>query len=132
MLKKFLSVIAGVAAGVLVVFAGDYLSHLIYPPPANLNYNDTEALKAYVMSISTYMWAIMLGYWLLSSLLGGFVAGKLNPQDWKISALFTGLLLLAGAASNFVAIPHPLWMMVAAVILYLPAAWLGGKLANPK
>lgn len=131
MLKIFLSVLAGALTGAIVVFAGDYLSHLIYAPPANFDFNNQEALQAYAESIPTHVFAIMLCFWLLSSFSGGFVAGKINPQGWQLSALLTGLLLLAGAASNFYAIPHPLWMMVAAVILYLPAAWLGGKLANP-
>jgi hypothetical protein len=31
---------------------------------------------------------------------------------------------------NVVLIPHPLWFTVATFIVFLPAAWLGGRLAG--
>jgi len=38
--------------------------------------------------------------------------------------------VLAGVIANAVMIPHPTWMTVLGVLLPLPAAWLGARLAR--
>ncbi len=132
MLKRILSVIAGIATGFVVVFIGDSITHIINPPPAGLNFEDKNAINHYAASIPTYVLVLMLFFWILSSFLGGLVAAKINPDRWKVSSSITGALLMIAAILNMLLIPHPIWMMIASVILYIPAAYLGGKLVAKK
>ena len=41
-----------------------------------------------------------------------------------------GALVVAAVILNASLIPHPLWMTVTGVLLPLPAAWLGARLAR--
>ena len=130
MRKRILSVMAGVLAGFITVSIGDAITQQLYPANG-LNYQDKEALKNFISHLPTTCFVIMLGFWCLSSFIGGLVAGKVNPDSWMRSSILTGLVLLAASVGNMVMIPyHPIWMMVSCVILYIPLAYLGGKLVN--
>ncbi len=130
MIKRILSVLAGLVAGFITISIGDGITQHLYPANG-LNYQDKEALKNFITQLPNSCFAMMLSYWCLSSFIGGMVAGKVNPKSWLHSSLLTGLLLLAASIGNMVMIPyHPNWMMVSCIILYIPLAYLGGKLVN--
>ena len=130
MKKRILSVMAGVVAGFITVSIGDAITQQLYPANG-LNYQDKEALKNFISHLPTSCFVIMLCFWCLSSFIGGFVAGKVNQETWMLSSILTGLILLAASVGNMVMIPyHPNWMMVSCIILYIPLAYLGGKLTN--
>jgi len=132
MKKEILSVLAGVITGIIVVMAGDFIAHSVFTTPETIDYNDKEALKVMMANIPVAMYAMMLAFWCLSSFLGGLVAGKINPGAWKRSSLITGVMLMAAAITNLIMLPHPMWMVVATVLLYLPCAYAGGSMANRK
>lgn len=129
-MRKILSVVTGVVAGIAIVFVGDATIHAINPPPVGLNYLDKNVMVAYVAGIPTYVLVIMLLFWMLSSFTGGLLAGWINRPEWKSSAMITGGILLAAAVLNMVLVSHPLWIWIAALVLYLPSAMLGGWLVN--
>lgn len=101
MKKRILSVMAGVVAGFITVSIGDAITQQLYPANG-LNYQDKEALKNFITQLPTTCFIIMLGFWCLSSFIGGLVAGKVNPDSWMRSSLLTGLILLAAAVGNMV------------------------------
>jgi hypothetical protein len=41
-----------------------------------------------------------------------------------------GVLVILAAVANMLMIPHPVWFWVVALLLFLPAAYLGGLLAR--
>jgi hypothetical protein len=131
-MKKVLSIIAGVITGFVIVFIGDAVSHSLNPMPVGLNYMDKSVMVAYVASIPTYVLVIMVIFWMLSSFLGGMLAARINRPEWKRACLVTGAILMAAALLNLALIPHPLWMWIAALIGYIPMAYLGGMLVKPK
>ena len=45
-------------------------------------------------------------------------------------ALTVGIVIVVGVIANAVMIPHPFWMTITGVLLPVPAAWLGAKLAT--
>lgn len=131
-MKKVLPIITGVIVGFLIVFIGDSVTHRLYPPPAGINFMDKAALDTFVASIPTYVLVVMLLFWLLSSFLGGLVAARLHRADWKKKSIITGSILMAAALLNMIMIPHPLWMLIASIALYIPVAFLGGWMVRPK
>jgi len=130
MARRILSVIAGIAVGVIIVMVGDAATHFLFPPPPDLNIENKEQMIVFVKSIPNSVFLIMFSFWILSSFTGGFVAGKINKAGWKRSSIVTGTILMAAAIINIVLLPHPVWMIIGVIILYIPAAWLGGKLAS--
>ena len=45
-------------------------------------------------------------------------------------AVGIGAVFLVFGAINLKMIPHPLWFAIIDLAIYLPAAWLGGRLAK--
>ena len=132
MTNRLLAVLAGVIAGVFVIFLGDILIHALFPAPDYLNMrNKTDAIKA-IELMPFIALVIMLFYWLLSSFIGGLVAGKIAKTNWQLPTIFTGIVLLMAAVYNMISIPHPIWMVVIAIVLYGPAAYYGGRMVNKK
>lgn len=131
-MKKVISIVAGVITGFVCVFIGDATTHAINPPPLGINFMDKNVMQAYVASIPTYVLVIMAIFWLCSSFLGGLVAARINRAEWKRSALITGSVLMAAGVFNMTLIPHPLWTWITVLAGYIPAAFIGGWLQQPK
>lgn len=126
MLKRILSVLAGVAAGLLVVTGTDYLCGKLYPPPANIDYKDMEAVKMMLSNMPLNAFFILLAGYALSSLLGGLVATLVSGRENSRAALIVGGVLMVGGLMNVTAVPgHPMWFIVTSTILYVPAAYVG-------
>lgn len=123
-----MAVIMGVIAGFVVTSIGEMISHAVYPSPEGFDYNDKQAIAAYIETLPVGAFIILMLGWALASFAGGAVASKLSKSKWYVWSLLTGTILMAGAIMNFINIPHPIWMSVVAVVLYLPMAFLGGKL----
>jgi hypothetical protein len=126
--RKILAVIGGVVLGGIVVFVVEWVSSLIYPPPAGLDMTDKEAMKAYVATLPIGALLFVLLAYVLGSLSGGWLAAKIaRDSKIRLSLIAGGVLLLFGII-NLVTIPHPLWFAVLTVLVFLPAAYFGGKL----
>lgn len=93
----------------------------VFPPPS-------EGLHV------TWMVLLALGYRIVFSIAGCFLTAKLAPQNPMKHALilgFIGVFLATFGAA--VAIPlnlSPTWYPIALIIVTLPCAWLGGRLAS--
>ena len=133
-MKKVLAIIAGVVSGFLIVFVGDAVIHALHPMPLGLNYMDKTVMMNYVENIPKYLLVMMVCFWALSAFIGGLVATLIEKVQWKSACMSTGGILLAAAMLNLImtAPSHPLWMWVAALVLYLPSALLGGWLIARK
>lgn len=133
-MKRIIGIVAGVACGFMVVFAGDAITHSLHPVPYGLNYADKAAMLDYIAGIPMYILVLMTIFWLLSSFFGGVVSAVITRAEWKRSSLTTGAILMAAALLNLImTIPaHPLWMWLAAIAGYVPAALLGGWLTGKK
>ena len=78
-------------------------------------------------SVTTPMWVSVLVAWVVGSWVGGAVATAWSKTTTLVVGTVVGLVLLAGAMSNMFVIPHPVWMMVLAVVLMPGAAILAAK-----
>ncbi|MBA3665206.1 MAG: hypothetical protein H0W61_13485 [Bacteroidetes bacterium] len=130
--KRIGAVLAGVLTAWLIVFIGDTVTHLFFPPPENIDFHDQEALKIFAESIPWQSFVIMMLFWLLAAFAGGFVSAKINKPSWKRASIVTGSILLAGTILNLILIPHPLWLIATSLILIVPSAYMGGKTATLK
>lgn len=130
--KKILAVIAGTFIGWTIVFTGEMIAHLMHAPPAGFDFNDQEAVKQLMASMPASAFLFLVFVWGLSSFGGGLLTALIVKDDWKKLALITGSILLLGAIINMFMVPHPLWVNVLTILIYIPAAYFGGKLAGRK
>lgn len=127
--RRALAVLAGVAVAIGIVFAVEELNSRLFPLPPGTDYSDPEALRAVMSRLPVMALVIVLGGWAGATVAGAWiaarVAGRRQGPAWTV-----GVVLLGAAVFNLLELPHPFWFWVAAVALFLPAAWLGGLLAG--
>lgn len=127
-MKKFLAILAGIAAGTIVIFLVERVGHSVYPPPDNIATMDIESIKAY---IETSPIGALL-FVALSQALGSFAAGIATTLAFKGKAknlsIISGSVLMFFGFLNLFFIPHPAWFWVASLSVYIPFAILGNKL----
>jgi hypothetical protein len=129
-MRKILGGLAGIAVAVLTVMLMEWISHSIYPMPADLEITDTEALNAYLAAAPMTALLLVLAGYFIATFDGTFVACLIGRTKPHLYALFIGVLMLAGAGSNLIMFRHPTWFSVAAVVGIIASAWLAMKLAR--
>ncbi len=129
--RNILAVIAGVVVCMLVNGGIISLSASIIPPPAGMNVNDMESIRANAHLFEPKHFIMPFLAHSLGSLLGAFVAALIAASRKMTFALVIGILhLLGGIAAAFM-IPAPVWFIASDIIVaYIPMAWLGGKLGG--
>lgn len=130
-LKVVLATIAGVLLGSLVIYAIETLSHQFIAIPENIDFKDPEQLAAYMDRLPLGAKLSVVFAWGAGMFAGAtaavFMTGR---KGWPATAVV--LVLLAATAANFAMIPHPVWMIVAA-LLVAGLAWFGAsRFARPE
>lgn len=128
--RTLLAVVLGIVAAGLVVAGIEAIGHALSPPPPGIDPSDPAAMKSLIANLPQSALVIVVLAWALGSIAGGFVAAKVSRLHKRGASLAVGIAMVLLIAVNFVAIPHPAWMMVCGVLLPVPlAAWVGRKLA---
>ncbi len=128
-MRNFLSVAAGVIAGAVIVALVEWVGHRMYAPPAGLDFSDPDAVRAMMKEIPRGALAMVLVAWALGAFAGGWVAAHFAKSSPLRAALTVGGVLLLLGVMTMISLPHPLWFWVVGIILFLPSAHLGGKIA---
>jgi len=129
--RKILAVVAGVILAGIVTYAVQAIGHKVYPPPEGLDMKNMEAMKAYVSTLPTGALLFVLIAYVLGSFAGGWLATKIARTSQIHLPLTVGGVQLFFGIINLTMIPHPMWFAIASVIVFLPAAYFGGKLGAP-
>lgn len=127
MVRNILAVLAGMAVGLLVIMGMEGYVDKIYPAPANLNIHDRAGMANHIAAMPFTAVAMMVFTYMLSSFVGGYTASRISRKMRQ--SLVVGCILLAAGVSNVVLIRHPIWMAALFLVVYIPFALLGGKLA---
>ena len=94
MKRKIFAVVLGVIAAVVLIIAIEALGHSLYPLPAGIDVTDTEAMKAYVMTLPVAALLIVMAAWIVATLVGGLIACFIARETPLIySAIIGGLVL---------------------------------------
>ena len=80
----------------MVEFAG----HSIYPTPADLDYGNSDVMRAYIDTLPLGALLAVAIAWLVGSLGGCFVACRLGSASPLIYALVVSGVMFAGAVFN--------------------------------
>lgn len=125
LLRRVLANLSGIIASVLVVAAIEMLGHSLFlngaPMPST---TDESAVKAYTESLGFGALVSLLIAWCAGAYVGSMVAMRIARGNEKHASMVIGGFVLAGAVMNFFQFPHPMWLMVSAVILIPVCAWL--------
>jgi hypothetical protein len=130
-MRNAFAIVSGVIVGGIVVGMTESLGHSLFPPPPGLDVTDPEQLKTLMSQLPVMALVIVVVAWALGALAGGYTAARVANTGRRMPSLVTGgFLLLFGGITMF-QIPHPVWMMIAGILLPVPMALLGARLAGP-
>lgn len=130
-LRMIGSVLLGAVAGSIVNMGLIMVSGSVIPPPQGADVTTMEGLKASMHLFEPQHFLFPFLAHALGTLVGAFVAGVTAPGRSAIPAYVVGGLFLVGGVANVAMLPSPVWFSAVDLILaYLPAAWVGLKLAN--
>lgn len=128
--RRILRRVGAVGAGFIAVgvldTAIDFVLHAtgVYPP--------------WFTPMATPLWFLAIGYRMVDGVIGGYITAQLAP-DWPVRhALALGvlgfLMSIAGVLATWNKGPEfgPKWYPLALVVIALPCALIGGKLAARK
>lgn len=121
-MRTFLAVLAGVLVGGLVIAAVEALGHAAFPLPAGV---DPQHLQPGDVPLPAFV-AVLVA-WALGAFVGGWVAAAVATRT---AAIVVGCILMLAALANLIAIPSPLWFWVIGLLVFLPGALLGARLAD--
>ena len=103
--------------------------HVLFPMPAGMDMNDPEQFNAFIATLPTLAFLVVMVAHLGQSFVGGWVAARLGSSRPMLLAMIVGGLSLAGGIAAMMMFDGPGWMIVE-LPLYLVVAWLAGHLVQ--
>lgn len=128
MVKNILAVVAGVIGGAIVIWLLEALGHLIVPPPEGMDILDIESVRKHMTELPLISFIMVLVAYAAGSLTGGMLASGIAEKMKMRQALIAGVVLQFMGIINLILVPHPLWFTIVSLLLYLPLAYLGGRI----
>ena len=128
--KSILAIITGIIVGSITNASIIFICNAIFGIPEGMVLWDEKSVIAHADKLTT---ANYIGTFLahqLGTLVGALVAAKIAPFRKMIFSLFIGAWFLAGGIYAVSLIPAPMWFILADIILYIPIAFIGGKLGG--
>jgi hypothetical protein len=129
-IKSILAVVAGIIAGSIVNATLIYVGNAIFGSPEGMVLWDAESVKAHADKLTFANFASTLFAHQLGTLAGALVAARIAPFRKMVFAFVIGAWFLGGGIYAVSLIPAPVWFVIADFALYLPSAYMGGKLAG--
>ena len=130
MLRSILAVVVGVILAGVVVLAVESIGHIVYPPPADLDASNPEALKAYVAHAPIGVLLFVLLAWAAGSFVGGWSAARIARRAPSFHAMIVGSLVLLSGIATMLMIPHPLWFWIAGILAIVPVSFISSLLVT--
>ena len=131
-LRSVLAVVAGFVVASVVMMAIESINgRFLYPElgKAAEGITDREAIRRLLATAPVGAFLVVIVGWMLGGVAGGWVAARVSKRAPVGHALtLGGLLTLAGVANNLM-VPPPIWFWIASLLVLLPAAYAGGRLA---
>ncbi len=130
-IRNVLAVIAGFIAGSAVNMGLVMASPHIIPPPAGVDVNDMESIKASIHLYELKHFIVPFLAHALGTLVGAYVAVIISASYKLMVGLVIGVLFLLGGLSVAFMLPSPVWFIVVDLVgAYVPMAWIGAKLTG--
>lgn len=121
MLRLILGIIAGLVVGLVVTATVEGVGHALFPPPPGVNLTDPSSLKTVMAQISPEAKMTVLLAWFLGILAGASTANLVAGRR-ALAGRLVAAIVFAFAVWTMMAIPHPVWFVISAVIAALLAA----------
>ena len=131
-LRSIAAVVAGfVAASIVMMIIETINGRVLYPELAKAaeGMTDRDAVRALMATAPVGAFLVVIAGWILGGVAGGWVTARLAARATAGHGLVLGAVLtLAGIANNLM-VPPPLWFWIVSLVVLMPAASAGARLA---
>jgi hypothetical protein len=124
--------LVGLLLGVAIVSLVQLLSSLLYPAPSDVDLQQPDQMAAWVKTLPTPAFLIVLASWAVGPLVGTYVARRISPARAAAPALVVWMFFGAATVSMLIMIPHPWWMWPAGLSAFFLFGLLGLALSAPR
>lgn len=132
MLRKILSVFAGIASAILVFILTEKVSDKFYPLPSESASYDPQVLSTHIATFPLTPLVVVLIGWVLGSFTCGFIIKLISGSSAKTPAYLAGLFLTTAGLVNLLSLPHPIWFIIMGAAVFIPFTLLGHVVAPKK
>lgn len=129
MIRNAAAFVVGIVIAFLTVWLIDMLGHMVFPPPAGLDFSDPSAVKPYLATLPIGAFLFILASAVVAAFAGTLAACHIGTTSPLNCAIVVGGIVFAATVANFIAIPHPLWLSIGTLIGIVASAWLAARLA---
>ena len=129
MIRKLAAAVAGLAVAILAIQLVEMLGHLVYPPPADIEFGDPGQVREFMSTLPVGSLLFVGAAWTIGTFLGTLAGALIARAGATPYAIVVGGFVLAGAILMLVIIPHPWWFTIAAPLSIIAAATLAVLLA---
>jgi hypothetical protein len=129
LIRKLAAAAVAVIVTILTIQVVEILGHLVYPPPADIEFGEPEQVREFMSSLPAGSILFVGAAWAIGTLLGTLAGALVSSSSPIPYAVVVGGLVLAGSITMLLIIPHPWWFTVAAPLSIVAAAILGIYLA---
>ena len=129
-IRSALVLLAGVVVAVLVVVLVDTLVGSMYPLPEGTDLNDPARMRAAIAAMPASAFVLLLAGWVVAAAAGSYLAARLARRSPALHGLIVAIFVLIATVANLAAIPHPMWLWPAAILLIPAAGWAAAKMVR--
>jgi hypothetical protein len=130
LLRSILAVIAGIVVGGAVNYGIVLINGVLFPLPVGINTNDFAALREATAKMPPTAMILPIVAHAGGTLVGAWLAAWIARRAALVHGLIIGVFFLVGGITAVIMLAAPLWFAIIDIALYLPAGWLGAKLAS--
>ena len=126
MLRKTAAVIFAIILGGIVIFFMHGIGHQFYPPPVD---GTPEAQMAFLRNAPEGLYFFIVLSYIVGAFFTGLFATLITKGIEMNEALIAGLVITFLSFINLLSFSGPWWFWVLALIVHIPMALLGHKVA---
>ena len=127
-IRNIVSLVVGALVGIIIIVIGEALVQIANPLPADINMNDTEAIKAFFTKSPISLHIIILLNYGLACFIGGLIASSIAIDKKMNQAMSLGGIFMGVGMFSLLTL-HPLWVTICSIFVFLPFAYLGGMMS---
>lgn len=120
--RNVFAVIAGIATFALLIMVIEAISHQIYPPP-EIDFDKPDQIREFISTLPIGAILFVGLAWMVGAFGGTIVAGFVGTLKPLYFGVIIGGLVLAGAVTQLLIIPHPWWFTISSPIAILLASY---------
>ncbi len=129
--RNSLAFIGGFVALAAAKYVATVLGNAAIPPPPGVDLSTVEGFTAAVPLYEATQWVPAFFEHAVGSMAGGATAAFLAVSHRMTLALGIGALHMVGGIAAALMVPLPGWVVALDLVaMYLPMAWIGGKLGS--